>query len=83
VTIRGTRSILRGDSWFARRGRIRIEILEPLRPPSDADRSDWERAVILREQARAVMLRHCGEPDLAERPVLQELKKQKPSGDES
>jgi hypothetical protein len=29
------------------------------------------------------MLRHCGEPDLAERSVLQELKKQKRSGGES
>ncbi len=82
VTIRGTRSMLRGDSWFARRGSIRIEILEPLRPPSDAHGSDWERAVMLRDQARAVMLRHCGEPDLAERPVLQQLKKQKRPGDE-
>ncbi len=77
VVIRGTRSMLRGGSWFARRGSIRIEILEPLRPPSDARRSGWERAVALRDQVRAVMLRHCGEPDLAERPVLKELEKQK------
>lgn len=82
VTIRGTRSILRGDSWFARRGRIRVEILEPLRPSTDVDRSDWERAVALRDEARTSMLRHCGEPDLAERSVLHELKQQIRSRDE-
>ena len=81
VTIRGTRSILRGDAWFARRGRIRIDILKPLRPPPDGERSDWERAVMLRDEARATMLRHCGEPDLAARPVLQELKRQMGSGE--
>ena len=77
VVIRGTRSMLRGDSWFLRRGSVRVEILEPLRPPAGADKSQWERAVALRDQARAVMLRHCGEPDLAQRPVLKELEKRR------
>jgi 1-acyl-sn-glycerol-3-phosphate acyltransferase len=74
VIIRGTRSILRGDAWFARRGRIRIDILKPLAPPPAGESSAWEAAVELRDQVRAAMLRHCGEPDLAERAVLQDLK---------
>jgi 1-acyl-sn-glycerol-3-phosphate acyltransferase len=74
VTIRGTRSILRGDSWFARRGRIRIDFLEPLTPPAAGEASAWEGAVQLRDQARSAMLRQCGEPDLAGRPLLQELR---------
>ncbi len=81
VTIRGTRSMLRGNSWFARRGRIRIEVLEPVRPSSNAGQSEWERAVDLRDQTRALMLRHCGEPDLGERTVLLELEKQKRSSE--
>ncbi len=80
VSIRGTRSILRGDSWFARRGSIRIEVLPPMPPTADARQSEWERAVSLRDQVRAQMLRHCGEPDLAGRQVLQELKDQKSAG---
>ncbi len=82
VVIRGTRSMLRGDSWFLRRGSIRIEILEPIHPPEGVGQSQWERAVALRDQARAVMLRHCGEPDLAQRPVLQELEKRRHGSEE-
>ena len=60
VTIRGTRSMLRAGSWFPRRGRLEV-IVEPAISP---DGEDWAAAVRLRDAARAVILRHCGEPDL-------------------
>jgi len=60
VTIRGTRSMLRAGSWFPRRGRLEV-IVEPALLP---DGEDWAAAVRLRDAARTVILRHCGEPDL-------------------
>ncbi len=67
VTIRGTRSILRGDQWFPRRGRITVHFGKPLRPDGDG----FEAAVRLRDAARGEMLARSGEPDLArERVVL-------------
>ena len=63
VTIRGTRSVLRDGSWFARRGAIVVTIGAPLTPQG----SDWNAAVALRDAARAEILRRCGEPDLAPR----------------
>jgi 1-acyl-sn-glycerol-3-phosphate acyltransferase len=63
VTIRGARSVLREGSWFARRGAIMVNIAAPLLPQG----SDWNAAVALRDAARAEILRHCGEPDLAPR----------------
>lgn len=61
IVLRGTRSILRADQWFPRRGTIEVDIGEPLY--SDGD--DFRAAVRLRDHARAVVLEHCGEPDLA------------------
>ena len=63
VTIRGARSVLRDGSWFARRGAIVITISAPLLPQG----KDWNASVALRDAARAEILRHCGEPDLAPR----------------
>jgi 1-acyl-sn-glycerol-3-phosphate acyltransferase len=63
VTIRGARSVLRDGSWFARRGAVVVTISAPLLPQG----SDWNAAVALRDAARAEILRHCGEPDLAPR----------------
>jgi 1-acyl-sn-glycerol-3-phosphate acyltransferase len=65
VTIRGSRSVLRDGSWFARRGAIVVTIAPPLAPQG----SDWNAAVALRDAARAEILRRCGEPDLAPRTV--------------
>ncbi|MBU0680628.1 MAG: AMP-binding protein [Proteobacteria bacterium] len=61
VTIRGTREKMPSGSWLPRRGRITVTISQALEPPGH----DWQAAVTLRDQARAEILRHCGEPDLA------------------
>lgn len=61
IAIRGTRSILRGGQWFPRRGAIAVHFGRPL-PPAG---TDFAAALRLRDQTRAVILSHCGEPDLA------------------
>jgi 1-acyl-sn-glycerol-3-phosphate acyltransferase len=61
LAICGTRSMLRADQWFPRRGTVRIIIGTPLWPSG----SDWAAAIALRDAARAQILQHCGEPDLA------------------
>lgn len=60
VTIRGTRSLLRAHSWFPRRGALRIIVGAPIMPGD----TDWAAAVQLRDDARAAMMVHLGEPDL-------------------
>ena len=59
VTIRGTRSILRAQSWFPRHGALEVVVDAPLFP----DGADWAAALRLRDAARVVMLRHSGEVD--------------------
>ena len=61
VAITGTRHILPADVWRPRRGRVTVHIGEPI-PPAGGD---WAAAVKLRDGARAQMLLHTGEPDLA------------------
>ncbi|MGI9424639.1 MAG: 1-acyl-sn-glycerol-3-phosphate acyltransferase, partial [Hyphomicrobiaceae bacterium] len=61
VSIRGTRTVLRGEQWFPRHGHIRVDIGDPIRPES----SDFHDVLRLRDAARAWMLTHCGEADLA------------------
>lgn len=61
VTLRGTRSVLRADSRFPRRGAVAVIIGEPV----FAEGPGWEAAVELRDATRAAVLRHLGEPDLA------------------
>ncbi len=74
VTIRGTRQVLRDESWFPRRGAITVTIGAPVYPEreaKDAEGNDWTVAVRLRDTVRAEILLHCGEPDLAdERPEI-------------
>lgn len=66
VTIKGTRSVLRGGGqWFPRRGEISVVIGRALRATGD----DFQAAVALRDEARAQILKLCGEPDLAEHVV--------------
>ena len=66
ITIRGTRSILRGGAWFPRRGDLVVNIGDPL----DAKGRDFSAAVKLRDNVRAVMLKASGEPDLAHERVI-------------
>ncbi|MDH3522341.1 MAG: AMP-binding protein [Acidobacteriota bacterium] len=61
IAIRGTRSLLRGNKWFPRRGAVNVVI----RPPIAPDGADLAAAARLRDAVRAEILRHCGEPDLA------------------
>ena len=68
VAIRGTRSILRSDSWFPRHGSIHIEIGEAIEPDKfseETSQDKWQTAMHLRDASREFILRHCGEPDLA------------------
>ena len=60
--LRGTRSILRSNQWFPRRGKVDIEILDPLQPHG----TDFESILRLRDAARQAVLSRCGEPDLRE-----------------
>jgi len=61
IAISGTRSILRADSWLPRRGTINVHIGAAIEPRGD----DFVAALALRDTARAQILAHCGEPDLA------------------
>ena len=74
ITIRGTRSILRADSWFPRHGAISVTFGRPItvkKPPS-GEQDNWSAALQLRDKTREWLLLHCGEPDLGhERPRLQ------------
>jgi len=61
VTIQGTRNILRGGSWFPRRGRVRVDIGRVCRPGEPG----WQGAIELRDRVRQTILARLGEPDLA------------------
>ena len=69
VTIRGTRSILRDESWFPRRGAVRLTVSPPIQPSGEAP-GHWEEAIRLRDLTRAEMLKHCGEPDLVDHKIV-------------
>jgi 1-acyl-sn-glycerol-3-phosphate acyltransferase len=61
VALRGVRSVLRDGTWYLRRAAVSVVIGAPVAPTGE----DWRAAVELRDQVRAEILRHCGEPDLA------------------
>jgi len=66
VIVRGTRSVLRDQEWFPRRGKVIITVEKPIM----GEGSGWGAAVKLRDACRAAILKHLGEPDLAsERPL--------------
>jgi 1-acyl-sn-glycerol-3-phosphate acyltransferase len=58
----GTRALLRAEQWLPRRSVVRLTFGVPLMPQG----TDWAAAVALRDAARAEILRHCGEPDVAQ-----------------
>jgi 1-acyl-sn-glycerol-3-phosphate acyltransferase len=59
VVLRGTRSKLRGNSFFPRRGGAGVTVLPPIQPEG----TGWNAAVRLRDAVRAEILARCGEPD--------------------
>ncbi len=68
IAIRGTRSILRPDTWMPRRGRITFTIGEAITPDVVIEgeiRGNWAVAVKLKEAAHQHILSHCGEVDLS------------------
>ena len=69
VAIRGTRSILRSGSWFPHHGAISVDIGPPIDPTEfmqGAEEDTWRVAIGMRDRSREFILRHCGEPDLAQ-----------------
>jgi 1-acyl-sn-glycerol-3-phosphate acyltransferase len=60
VAIRGTRTILRPEHHFPRRGAVDIVVGEPIRPPG----TDWAAAVEVQRATRNALLRLSGEPDV-------------------
>ncbi len=62
VALRGIRSVLRDGTWYLRRAPVSVVAGAAIAPEG----SDWAAAVKLRDGVRAEILRHCGEPDLAE-----------------
>ena len=63
AAICGTRTMLRDGQWWLRRGAITITFSPPLLPVADA-RDTFDAAVRLRDDARAHIARHCGEPNI-------------------
>jgi len=61
VVLRGTRSVLREHRWLPIRYPVVVSVLPPIMPEGD----DWSAAVRLRDRVREVVLKVCGEPDLA------------------
>jgi 1-acyl-sn-glycerol-3-phosphate acyltransferase len=67
VAIRGTRSLLRPDTYILRRGAVTVTACpaidtQRLRDETQAD--SWTLARKLRSMTREQILLHCGEPDL-------------------
>jgi acyl carrier protein len=60
AAIRGARSVLRDGTWSLRRAAVAVSFAPPVQPEG----ADWNAVVKLRDQARAEILKRCGEPDL-------------------
>ena len=65
IAIRGTRNILRSDSWFPQRGSISVNIGTPVTPDRSSEEDKWAAALRLRDLCRDHILRYCGENDLS------------------
>jgi 1-acyl-sn-glycerol-3-phosphate acyltransferase len=73
IAVRGTRQILRSESWLPRRGDVDITIGAPLHAlawRAEIGEEVWPLALKLRDEARAHILAHVGEPDLAGLPPM-------------
>jgi 1-acyl-sn-glycerol-3-phosphate acyltransferase len=60
IALTGTRSILRDVEWFPRHGRVGVTIGHAIVPAENS----LAEAARLRNLARAIILKVCGEPDL-------------------
>lgn len=60
VALKGTRQILRGEDWAARRGDVEVSIGAAIWP----DGTDFDAAIRLRDAARQIILDGCGEAEL-------------------
>jgi 1-acyl-sn-glycerol-3-phosphate acyltransferase len=58
VALRGTRRVLPADTWLFTHGPIDVIVGEPLVPAGQG----WQEMVRLRDEARAIIARGCGEP---------------------
>jgi 1-acyl-sn-glycerol-3-phosphate acyltransferase len=58
IALRGTRRILPDGTWLFRRGPIDVMISAPLAPAAEG----WPEMVRLRDEARTIIARGCGEP---------------------
>ena len=61
VTITGTRNKLRSNSWFRRKGPVKVVFSRIIMPHGN----DWQAALTLRNLVREEILSQTGEPDLA------------------
>ena len=66
VALRGTRHILRDEHWLPNRGAVHVKILPLIVPQA----SGFSEAIRLRNEARAAILPHCGEPDRGDEQLL-------------
>ena len=64
LVIRGTRNMLRADSWFPRPGHIIISIGKPVVSDATEGGDIWKRGLALRDQVRAEIVNLSGEADL-------------------
>ncbi len=64
VIIQGTRSILREEERFPRRGAIRIQVAQPI----STEQPGWAGAIELRDASRQIILERSGEPDVRRSP---------------
>ena len=69
ITLRGTRTILRPDTWFPNHGSIAIYIGDPI-TPAGPEVDSWHETVRLRDDARHEILHRCGEPDLGHERII-------------
>jgi 1-acyl-sn-glycerol-3-phosphate acyltransferase len=60
LALKGTRTLLRGDERWPRRGPLTVSIAEAVQPGGGA----WEDALALRDATRAAIAREGDEPDL-------------------
>ena len=61
IAIAGARALLPARAWLPKRGSVRVTVGAPIAPSG----VEWDAAVQLRDAARAHILAHCGERDLA------------------